>query len=117
MCGSSRSIASLELALHGGSVGDAQGSVWSAVRLRRVWLMFESDVRCHVSLNASVSFLVWKCVVVVDRSGRAYVVLLTELLGERGAHDGAADAGRGREVRLARLSSGRRQSCGGRGSV
>lgn len=50
-------------------------------------------------------------------SGRAYVVLLTELLGERGAHDGAADAGRGREVRLARLSSGRRQSCGGRGSV
>jgi len=48
-------------------------------------------------------------------SGRAYVVLLTELLGERGAHDGAADAGRGREVRLARLSSGRRQSWGGRG--
>lgn len=50
-------------------------------------------------------------------SGGAYVVLLTELLGERGAHDSAADTGRGREVRLARLSSGRRQSYGGRGSV
>ena len=41
----------------------------------------------------------------------SYVVLLTELLGERGAHDSAADAGRGREVRLARLSPGGGQSC------
>jgi hypothetical protein len=47
----------------------------------------------------------------------SYVVLLTELLGERGAHDSAADAGRGREVRLARLSSGRRQSCAGEGQL
>lgn len=36
-----------------------------------------------------------------------YVVLLTELLAEGGAHDDAADAGGGREVRLARLPAGR----------
>ena len=47
----------------------------------------------------------------------SYVVLLTELLGERGAHDSAADTGRGREVRLARLSSGRRQSCAVEGQL
>ena len=70
----------------------------------------------RVSLNASVSFYVdmrrrrWQAVC-------SYVVLLTELLGERGAHDSAADAGRGREVRLARLSSGRRQSCAGEGQL
>jgi len=34
---------------------------------------------------------------------RADVVLLTELLGERGAHDSATNAGWGAEVRLARL--------------
>lgn len=35
--------------------------------------------------------------------GKSYVVLLAKLLGERGAHDDAADAGGGAEVRLARL--------------
>lgn len=35
-----------------------------------------------------------------------YVVLLTELLRQRGAHDVAADAGRGREVSLPRLAPG-----------
>ena len=88
------------------------------VRVRQMSVVFEWDLMCRVSLNASVSFL---CVEMrrrrIDLSGRAYVVLLTELLGERGAHDSAADAGGGREVRLARLSSGGRQSCGGRGSV
>jgi hypothetical protein len=69
-----------------------------------------------LSMPPSLS-CVWKMRRRRSVSGRAYVVLLTELLGERGAHDSAADTGRGREVRLARLSSGRRQSCGGRGSV
>lgn len=36
----------------------------------------------------------------------AYVVLLTELLAERGAHDSAANTGWGAEVRLARLPAG-----------
>lgn len=40
-----------------------------------------------------------------------YVVLLTELLGERGAHDSAADTGWGREVLLAGLSAGRVEGC------
>lgn len=45
-------------------------------------------------------------------SARAsYVVLLTELLGERGAHDVAARVGRGGEVSLSRLSSRRGDSC------
>jgi hypothetical protein len=35
-----------------------------------------------------------------------YVVLLTELLAERGAHDSAANTGWGAEVRLARLPAG-----------
>lgn len=39
-------------------------------------------------------------------SGDTYVVLLTELLGERGAHDVATNAGRSAEVRLARLAAG-----------
>ena len=39
-------------------------------------------------------------------AGLAYVVLLTELLGQRSAHDVAADAGRGREVSLPRLAPG-----------
>jgi len=41
----------------------------------------------------------------------AYVVLLTELLAERGTHDSATDAGRGIEVRLARLAPRRVQGC------
>lgn len=41
----------------------------------------------------------------------SYVVLLTELLAERGAHDGAAHAGRSTEVRLARLSPGGGEGC------
>lgn len=87
------------------------------VRMRRVSLVVESDVWCAMFLSMPPSL---SCVEMHRRrigSGRAYVVLLTELLGERGAHDGAADAGRGREVRLARLSSGRRQSCGEQRSV
>lgn len=44
--------------------------------------------------------------------GIAYVVLLTELLAERGAHDLAADARRRAEVRLARLASRRMEGCG-----
>jgi len=39
-------------------------------------------------------------------SADTYVVLLTELLGERGAHDVATNAGRSAEVRLARLAAG-----------
>jgi hypothetical protein len=39
-------------------------------------------------------------------AAKTYVVLLTELLGERGAHDGAANAGWRAEVRLARLAAG-----------
>lgn len=48
---------------------------------------------------------------VTEIIGESYVVLLTELLGERCAHDGAADAGRSRKVRLARLSPGGGKGC------
>jgi hypothetical protein len=41
----------------------------------------------------------------------AYVVLLTELLAQRCAHDVAADARRGAEVSLPRLASGAVESC------
>ena len=47
------------------------------------------------------------------KKGNSYVVLLTELLGKRSAHDGAAHAGRSRKVRLARLSPGGGKSCSG----
>lgn len=45
-----------------------------------------------------------------------YIVLLTELLGERGAHDVAADTGGGLEVCLAGLAP-RRVDCCERGIV
>ena len=41
----------------------------------------------------------------------AYVVLLTELLGERSAHDSATNAGWSLEVRLARLAAGAVEGC------
>ena len=41
----------------------------------------------------------------------AYIVLLTELLGERGAHDSAADRRWRAEVRLARLAAGGVEGC------
>jgi hypothetical protein len=44
-------------------------------------------------------------------SSATYVVLLTELLGERSAHDVAANAGRRLEVGLARLASRGRNLC------
>lgn len=40
-------------------------------------------------------------ILIVERV--AHVVLFTQLLAKGRAHDGAADAGRGAEVRLARL--------------
>jgi hypothetical protein len=40
-----------------------------------------------------------------EKTRLAYVVLLTQFLAERGAHDVAADARRGTEVRLSRLAS------------
>jgi len=44
--------------------------------------------------------------IVLADGNAADVVLLTELLGQRSAHDVAADAGRGREVSLPRLAPG-----------
>lgn len=41
-----------------------------------------------------------------------YVVLLSQLLAERRAHDNAADARGGAEVRLSRLASGAGNACG-----
>lgn len=41
---------------------------------------------------------------ILARLGKTYVVLLTELLAEGGAHDNTANAGGRREVRLARLA-------------
>lgn len=64
---------------------------------------------CDLALAALVGATDNGDLIVLADGDRADVVLLTELLGERGAHDSAADTGRGREVRLARLSSGRRQ--------
>ncbi len=43
---------------------------------------------------------------IIAVASEAYIVLLTELLGERGAHDGTADRGWRAEVRLARLAAG-----------
>lgn len=42
---------------------------------------------------------------------KTHVVLLTELLAERGAHDVATNAGGGLEVRLARLAAGGVEGC------
>lgn len=41
---------------------------------------------------------------------RTYIVLLTEFLAQRGAHDDTALAGASVEVRLARLPAGRGQT-------
>jgi len=46
-----------------------------------------------------------------EEKRESYVVLLTEFLAERCAHDGAAHARRSREVRLARLSPGGVEAC------
>lgn len=47
----------------------------------------------------------------VESKLQTYVVLLTELLAERGAHDVATNAGGGLEVRLARLAAGGVEGC------
>jgi hypothetical protein len=47
---------------------------------------------------------------VLRKGARTYVVFLTELLAERGAHDAAADARGSGKVRLARLAPRRRNS-------
>lgn len=42
---------------------------------------------------------------------QTHVVLLSELLGQGGRHDLPLEAGRGREVRLARLAAVRSEAC------
>jgi len=66
--------------------------------------IFETVDRGHLALLVLVGTADDRNLIILADGDAANVVLLTELLAERGAHDVAADARRSTEVRLARLA-------------